>query len=56
MAARVPGAAALGLLAPPSADAVPAAFFADPDWTAGRLATLGQRYASGDRRVLATVW
>jgi ferric iron reductase protein FhuF len=56
VAARVPGAAALGLIAPPSADAVPAAVFADADWTAGRLAALGARYASGDRRVLATVW
>ncbi len=56
VAARVPGAAALGLLAPPSAAAVPAALFADADWTAGRLAGLGARYASGDLRVLATVW
>jgi ferric iron reductase protein FhuF len=56
VAARVPGAAALGLIAPPSADAVPATLFADADWTAGRLAALGARYASDDRRVLATVW
>ena len=56
VAARVPGAAALGLLAPPSTDTVPAALFADADWTAARLAGLGTRYASGDRRVLATVW
>lgn len=56
MAARVPGAAALGLLAPPGAAAVPATLFADAGWTAGRLAALGERYASGDRRVLATVW
>ncbi|SDN52195.1 FhuF 2Fe-2S C-terminal domain-containing protein [Geodermatophilus sp. DSM 45219] len=56
MAARVPGAAALGLLAPPGAAAVPATLFADAGWTARRLAVLGERYASGDRRVLATVW
>jgi ferric iron reductase protein FhuF len=56
VAARVPGAAALGLLAPPSATVVPAALLTDADWTAGRLAALGARYASGDRRVLATVW
>ncbi len=56
VAAQVPGAAALGLLAPPSAATVPAALFADADWTADRLTALGARYASGDRRVLATVW
>ena len=56
VAARVPGAAALGLLAPPSASAVPAALFADAGWTAGRLTALGARYASADRRVLGTVW
>jgi ferric iron reductase protein FhuF len=56
VAARVPGAAALGLLAPPSAVAVPAAALADVDWTAVRLEALGARYASEDRRVLATVW
>jgi len=56
VAARVPGAAALGLVVPPSTDAVPAVLFADPDWTAARLAALGVRYTSGDRRVLATVW
>ena len=56
VAARVPGAEALGLLPPPSAPAVPAALFADPGWTADRLAALGARYGSDDRRVLATVW
>jgi ferric iron reductase protein FhuF len=56
VAARVPGAAMLGLVAPPSADTVPAASFADAGWTAGRVAALGARYGSGDRRVLATVW
>ena len=52
----MPGAAALGLVAPPSAATVPAVLLADPDWTADRLTDLGARYASGDRRVLATVW
>jgi ferric iron reductase protein FhuF len=56
VAARVPGAAALGLLAPPAAVAVPAALLADADWTSARLAALGARYASDDRRVLGTVW
>jgi ferric iron reductase protein FhuF len=56
MAARVPGAAALGLLPPPSARLVPAERLADPGWTAARLAELAERYGSDDRRVLATVW
>ncbi|MGY1820730.1 (2Fe-2S)-binding protein [Geodermatophilus sp. SYSU D00079] len=56
VAARVPGAAALGLLPPPSARRVPAVRLADPDWTAARLEQLAQRYGSADRRVLATVW
>ncbi|SFK89695.1 FhuF 2Fe-2S C-terminal domain-containing protein [Geodermatophilus ruber] len=56
VAALVPGAAALGLLAPPSARAVPAAVLADPDRTAQRLAALARRYGAEDRRVLATVW
>ncbi|WP_233495925.1 (2Fe-2S)-binding protein [Geodermatophilus sp. TF02-6] len=66
VAARVPGAAALGLLPPPSARLLPATVLTDPDWTAERLAGLGVRYAVddravddravGDRRVLATVW
>ncbi|MGK5110552.1 MULTISPECIES: (2Fe-2S)-binding protein [unclassified Geodermatophilus] len=54
--ARVPGAAALGLLAPASAQVVPAALLADPDWTAARLAELRVRHRGGDRWVLATVW
>ena len=56
MAARVPGAAGLGLLPPPSARALPAALLADPAWTAERVTALGRRYRSADRRVLATVW
>ncbi|WP_233517494.1 (2Fe-2S)-binding protein [Geodermatophilus marinus] len=56
VAARVPGAAALGLLAPPSAEAVPATVLADPGWTTRRVAELGVRYRSADRPALATVW
>ncbi len=56
MAARVPGAAGLGLLAPPSARPFPATLLADPTWTAERIAMLGRRYRSADRRALATVW
>ncbi|MGR7025068.1 (2Fe-2S)-binding protein [Geodermatophilus sp. URMC 62] len=56
VAARVPGAAGLGLLPPPSARALPATLLADPAWTAQRVAALGRRYESDDRRVLATVW
>jgi hypothetical protein len=56
VAARVPGAAGLGLLAPPSAQPLPAVLLADAGWTAARIAALGRRYGSGDRRVLATVW
>ncbi|WP_244274112.1 (2Fe-2S)-binding protein [Geodermatophilus obscurus] len=56
VAARVPGAAGLGLLAPPSARPFPAALLADADWTAERVTGLGRRYRSTDRRVLATVW
>ncbi|MBM7807113.1 hypothetical protein JOD57_002950 [Geodermatophilus bullaregiensis] len=56
VAARVPGAAGLGLLPPPSARPVPATLLADPDWTARRVTALGHRYRGDDRRVLATVW
>ncbi|HEX2074174.1 MAG TPA: (2Fe-2S)-binding protein [Geodermatophilus sp.] len=56
VAARVPGAAGLGLLAPPSATVLPATLLADPAWTAERVADLGRRYRSRDRRVAATVW
>ncbi len=56
VAARVPGAAGLGLLAPPSARRFPAALLADAAWTADRVAALGSRYRSTDRRALATVW
>jgi len=56
VAARVPGAAGLGLLAPPSARPLAAELLADPGWTAERVTALGRRYRSTDRRVLATVW
>jgi ferric iron reductase protein FhuF len=54
--ARLPGAAALGLLAPPGAVAVPGAQLADPDWTAEVLAARARRQRTDDRRVLATLW
>ncbi|MCZ2817489.1 (2Fe-2S)-binding protein [Modestobacter sp. VKM Ac-2984] len=53
---RLPGAAALGLLAPPSATVVPGSLLADPGWTAEVLAARAVRQRTGDRRVLATVW
>src|SRR4051794_192050 len=55
-AARVPGAAALGLVAPPGAAAVPGTRLADPGWTAEVLAARAVRAGTADRRVLATVW
>jgi ferric iron reductase protein FhuF len=56
VAARVPSAAAIGLVLPPGADVVPAVRLADPGWTAEALATRAQWQGTGDRRVLATVW
>ncbi|WP_369140862.1 (2Fe-2S)-binding protein [Modestobacter versicolor] len=56
VAARLPGAAALGLLAPPTATALPAARLADPGWTAAVLDARALRQRTDDRRVLATVW
>jgi ferric iron reductase protein FhuF len=54
--ARIPGAAALGLVAPPSAAVLPATHLADPGWTAEILAVRAARLRSTDPRVLATVW
>jgi ferric iron reductase protein FhuF len=56
LASRVPGAAALGLLAPPSATAVPAVRLADPGWTVQVLAVRARRQRTPDRRVQATLW
>ena len=56
MGARIPGAAALGLLAPRAASVVPATLLADVRWTADTLATRAPRQRTDDRRVLATVW
>ncbi|WP_299955269.1 (2Fe-2S)-binding protein [uncultured Modestobacter sp.] len=56
VAARVPGAAALGLLAPPGAVVVPALRLADPEWTAQVLTARAARQRTADRRVLATLW
>ncbi|RBY84623.1 (2Fe-2S)-binding protein [Blastococcus sp. TF02A-30] len=51
VAARIPGAAALGLVPPPGAEAVPASRLADREWTAAVV-----RGRGGDARVAATVW
>jgi hypothetical protein len=56
VAARVPGAAMLGLIGPPSAERMPATVLADPAWTARLLAARAPRQGTGDQRVLATVW
>jgi ferric iron reductase protein FhuF len=56
VAARVPGAAALGLVVPPMGTAVPAVLLADPTWTAQVLTERAPGQRTGDRRVLATLW
>jgi hypothetical protein len=56
VAARIPGAAALGLVVPPSAAVVPAAVLADPDWTSEVLARRSRALGTREPRVLATVW
>lgn len=56
MAGRIPGARALGLLAPAGARTVPAAVLADPGWTAELLAGRARLQRTTERRVLATVW
>jgi ferric iron reductase protein FhuF len=56
VAARIPGAAGLGLLVPPGAAAVPGSVLADPAWTAATLAERAARQGTRDQRVLATVW
>ncbi|MBJ7453065.1 MAG: (2Fe-2S)-binding protein [Blastococcus sp.] len=56
VAARLPGAAAFGLVAPPGAALVPATLLADPAWTAQVLDARAPRGRPVDRRVLATVW
>ncbi|HET6393642.1 MAG TPA: (2Fe-2S)-binding protein [Blastococcus sp.] len=56
VAARVPGAAALGLLPPAGSVPAPAGSLADPGWTAEVLARRAPAQRTTDRRVLATVW
>jgi hypothetical protein len=56
VAARVPGAAALGLVLPAGAAVVPATSLADPEWTAQALAARSRWQGTDDLRVLATVW
>lgn len=56
VAARIPGAATLGLVLPPRADLVPAHSLADAEWTAAVLAHRARWQRTADSRVLATVW
>jgi hypothetical protein len=56
VAARLPGAAALGLQIPPSAVPVPAVRLTDAGWTAGLLAARARQQGIDDRRVAATLW
>jgi hypothetical protein len=56
VAARLPGAAALGLVLPAGGDVVPATCLTDPGWTAQALAARARWHGTGDLRVLATVW
>jgi len=56
VAARIPGAAALGLVPPPSAPVAPGSVLADPAWTAEVLRERARSQGTGDRRLLATVW
>ena len=56
VAARIPGAAMLGLVVPRSAALVPASVLADPAWTAELLARRARPAGTADPRVLATVW
>ena len=56
VAARIPGAAALGLVLPPGADVVPAVRLCDAAWTAEVLAGRARWQGTADPRVLATVW
>jgi ferric iron reductase protein FhuF len=56
VAARVPGAAGLGLVPPPFAVPLPATVLADTAWTDELLDRRAVRQGTDDRRVLATVW
>lgn len=56
VAARIPGAATLGLVPPPGAVPVPVPQLADPRRLAELLAARAARQRAGDLRVHATVW
>lgn len=56
VAARIPGAAALGLVLPPGSDVVPATWLADAGWTADVIARRARGEGTGNPRVPATVW
>jgi hypothetical protein len=55
VAARIPGAAALGLLVPPSASLVPGTRLTDPAWVVRAIAARASGRSPGGR-VPATVW
>lgn len=54
--ARLPGAAAVGLVPPPSATSVPATALADPARTAELVAVRARALGVDEPRVAATVW
>jgi ferric iron reductase protein FhuF len=54
VAARIPGAASLGLVPPPSAQLAPGTLLTDPAWVATAIA--GRATARTAGRVSATVW
>jgi hypothetical protein len=56
VAARLPGAAGLGLVAPPSAASVPVAALADAAGAAGLVAARARALGRPEPRVAATVW
>jgi ferric iron reductase protein FhuF len=56
VAARIRGAAGLGLLPPAGAPTVAAVRLADPAWTAELLARRAGALGTADPRVLATLW
>jgi ferric iron reductase protein FhuF len=56
VARRVPGAAGLGLVAPPGLPSAPATLLAAPERVGVLLEAWGARQGIADRRVLATTW
>jgi hypothetical protein len=56
VAGRLPGAAALGLVAPRSATPVPVSALADPDVTAELIGARARALGTAEPRVAATMW